>query len=128
MRQHHLLAVLFVLLIQTHYVPAAEKFTVELEVEGQRIEGTPLAWSKSDVFLLARDGHLWTFHPSDASRYRRTSDHFTSFSANDMRRTLKMEFGRQFDVSGTGHYLVVHPKGQRDIWAPRFEELYRSYM
>jgi hypothetical protein len=109
-------------------VARAEKFMVELEVDGQRVEGMPLAWSKSTVLLLARDGHLWNFHPSDAAKYRRTSDHFTSLSANDMRGSLKSEFGRSFDVSGTGHYLVVHPKGQRDTWAPRFEELYRSYM
>jgi hypothetical protein len=27
-----------------------------------------------------------------------------------------------------GHYLVVHPAGQRDQWAPRFEALYRSFV
>ena len=36
------------------------------------------------------------------------------------------EFGREYDVSGTGQYLVVHPAGQRDLWADRFERLYRS--
>ena len=119
---------LFAGLLAISNVSRAEKFMVELEVDGQRVEGTPLAWTKSTVFLLARDGHLWNFHPSDAAKYRRTSDHFTSMSASDMRGGLKIEFGRHFDVSGTGHYLVVHPKGQRDIWAPRFEELYRNYM
>ena len=39
---------------------------------------------------------------------------------------LQREFGRAFDVSGTGQYLVVHPAGQRDRWADRFEQLYRS--
>lgn len=106
----------------------AQKFMIELELSGRRIEGTPLVWSKSDVFLLARDGYLWNFHPSAAAKYRKTSDHFTSLSPGDMRGTLKAEFGRHFDVSGTAHYLVVHPTGQRDAWAPRFEELYRNYM
>jgi hypothetical protein len=31
-------------------------------------------------------------------------------------------------VTGTGHYLVVHPKGQKDRWAQRFEDLYRSFV
>jgi hypothetical protein len=103
-------------------------FTVELELSGKRVEGTPLAWSNSDVVLLARDGHLLNFHPNEAKRYRKTSDHFVSYSTNDMRSKLKTEFGRDFDVTSTRHYLVVHPKGERDTWANRFEELYRSYM
>jgi hypothetical protein len=101
---------------------------VEVDLDGRRIEGTPLAWSKTDVFLLARDGHLWNFDPKSAANYRKVSDHFTSYSPNDMRTALRTEFGREFDVSGTGHYLVVHPKGERNEWAPRFEELYRNYM
>jgi hypothetical protein len=107
---------------------AEQQMLVELELEGKRIEGTPLAWSKTDVFLLARDGHLWNFSPSEATRYRKIADQFSSLSPNDLRGSLKSEFGRDFDVASTGHYLVVHPKGQRNDWAPRFEELYRSYM
>jgi hypothetical protein len=38
------------------------------------------------------------------------------------------EFGQGYEVSGVGHYLVVHPAGKRDQWAPRFEELYRSFV
>jgi hypothetical protein len=105
----------------------ANEFTIELTVDGQRVEGTPLAWSGSDVFLLARDGHLWNFAPDQAANYRRTSGEFRGLSAADMRGQLKREFGAAFDVSGTGHYLVVHPSGERNLWAPRFEELYRSF-
>jgi hypothetical protein len=120
---------LFVLVFATKEAAAENtNFTVELELAGKRVEGTPLVWSKSDVFLLARDGHLWTFHPNEAKNYRKTSDHFVSLTINDMRARLKTEFGRNFDVSSTGHYLVVHPRGERDTWAKRFEELYRSYM
>jgi hypothetical protein len=45
-----------------------------------------------------------------------------------VRFVLQSEFGDGYDVSGTGHYLVVHPAGQRDYWAERFEELYRSFV
>jgi hypothetical protein len=33
--------------------------------------------------------------------------------------------GNKLVVTGTGHYLVAHPKG-REAWAKRFEDLYRS--
>lgn len=103
-------------------------FTIELELDGRRVEGAPLAWTDSDVMLLERDGHLLNFHPNEAKNYRRTSDQFISLPSNAMRARLKTEFGRDFDVSSTGHYLVVHPRGERDTWARRFEELYRSFM
>jgi hypothetical protein len=44
-----------------------------------------------------------------------------------MRARLQAEFGRAFDVTGAGHYLVVHPRGQSGAWAERFERLYRSF-
>ena len=34
------------------------------------------------------------------------------------RGQLLREFGQGYDVSGVGHYLVVHPAGKRDQWAP----------
>jgi hypothetical protein len=40
---------------------------------------------------------------------------------------LQQEFGSGFEVTGDGHYLVVYPNGQRDVWAARFEQLYRSF-
>ena len=45
-----------------------------------------------------------------------------------MRRQLMDEFGRSFEVSGTGQFLVVHPSGQRDLWVQRFEQLYRAFI
>ena len=88
----------------------------------------PLAWSSRDVCLLARDGHLWNFSPAEVTGYQKLTTNFQSYSAGDLRSQLTREFGKRFDVSGTGHYLVVHPAGQRDTWAPRFEQLYRSFV
>jgi hypothetical protein len=53
---------------------------------------------------------------------------FRSYSQAEIRGQLLREFGQGFDVSGVGHYLVVHPAGQRDQWAMRFEDLYRSFV
>jgi hypothetical protein len=33
-----------------------------------------------------------------------------------------------YEVTGTSHYLVAHPGGERDRWAQRFEDLYRSFV
>lgn len=109
-------------------IASAERFTVEVEVGGQRYEGTPLAWSKSEVVLLSRDGFLRNFPASQAKDFRKTAASFSSYRPAKMRNELAREFGRAFDVSMMPHYIVVHPDGQRDQWARRFEELYRAYL
>lgn len=106
----------------------AQEFTVELEVAGRRVLGAPVHWSNSEVTVLQRDGSLLNFAPSQAKNFRKVGAGFQSYSQADLRAQLANEFGRRFDVSGTGNYLVVHPRGQRDKWAGRFEQLYRSFV
>jgi len=110
------------------YVGAADGVTIRLALEGVSLEGTPVAWNSSQVLLLARNGYLLHFSPEEAREYRQVSPHFRPWSPSQMRGQLQREFGRGFEVSGTGNYLVVHPAGQKDRWAQRFEDLYRAFV
>lgn len=101
---------------------------LEWTVQGRTVEGVPLAWSQRELVLLARDGRIWQFPASQARQYRRTSDRFQGYSPSELRSTLLRELGDGYEVSGTGHYLVAHPRGKRDQWADRFEELYRTFV
>ena len=101
---------------------------IELSLGGQKLEGTPLGWNEQEVHLLGRDGRLWHFAPDAVSDFKRTSDHFRGYSPSEFRAALLRELGGGYEVSGTGHYLVVHPRDQRDKWAQRFEDLYRSFV
>ena len=107
---------------------AAEQATVQLQLDGTLVEGTPVAWSDDRVLLLSRNGFLWQFAPRQAHDYRLMSHHFRPYSQSEMRGQLLREYRDRFDVSGTGNYLVVHPAGERDLWAQRFEELFRSFV
>jgi hypothetical protein len=100
---------------------------VKLELDNAPLEGTPLAASGNQVILLDRAGRLWDFDAARAKDIRQTTNRFTGYSAATLRNQLYGEFGKRFDVSGTGHYLVVHPAGQGDRWSKQFEELYRSF-
>ena len=104
------------------------KFTIELIVGGKRLEGTPLAWSEQRVFLLARDGRLWDFNPGAAQDFRKTASEFRPLTAPMLRAQLEAELGRAYEVSNTGHFVIAHPRGQKDQWADRFEEMYRSFV
>ncbi len=104
---------------------APAQMTMEALVRGQRVEGMPLAFSSDQVVLLGRDGAIVEFSPSEAQEYRKTSETFTPYSSSVLRGMLQREFGSKYEVTGTGHFLVVHPVGQKQ-WADRFEEMYRS--
>ncbi len=108
------------------WLSAAEPL-VKLDLAGRMLEGTPLAVSEKKIFFLARDGQLNEFAPTEAANYSKLDGSFRSYSQAEIRGLLLREFP-QFEVSGVGHYLVVHPAGKRDQWSPRFEELYRSFM
>jgi hypothetical protein len=99
--------------------------TMEAVVKGQHVEGVPLAWFKDRVFLLERNGAMIDFAPNQAQDYRKISESFTPLPQGILRGELEREFGPNFEVTGTGHFLVVHPKGQRQ-WADRFEDMYRA--
>ena len=101
------------------------QMTMEALVHGQRVEGSPLAWSGSKVYLLTRNGAMTEFSPGEAQDYHKTSESFSPYPPSMLRGMLQQEFGPKFDVTGTGHFLVVYPKGQSQ-WADRFEDMYRS--
>ncbi|MCI0335276.1 MAG: DUF1570 domain-containing protein, partial [Planctomycetes bacterium] len=106
--------------------PAAE-FMFRARVDGQMLEGRPLSWSADQMLLLGRDGQLYDFNPKLAKEAKKTSPRFFGYSPSEMKTALQQEFGKRFDVSTTRHYLIVHPQGERDQWANRFEELYNRF-
>ena len=126
------IAVAVVVAVLLGGVPVAAEspadWMVKLTLDGRRIEGTPLAWSSQQVHLLGRDGRLWEFSPRQAGGYQKTSSRFRAYSTSELRAILLRELSKDYEVSGTGHYLVAHPRGQRDQWARRFEDLYRSFV
>jgi hypothetical protein len=105
----------------------AAEFMFRARVDGQMLEGKPLSWSQEQVLLLGRDGRLHEFHPKRAKNAQKTSPRFFGYSASEMKAALQSEFDKQFDITTTRHYLVVHPAGERDQWANRFEELYNRF-
>lgn len=105
---------------------AAIEGMVEVAFQGRSVEGAPVCWNRQEVHLLGRDGRLWHFDPQQTGNFKKTADHFRAYSPSEFRAALLRELGSGYEVSGTGHYLVAHPAGQRDRWAERFEDLYRS--
>ncbi len=101
---------------------------VALDYEGKQYEGRPLAIGDRRILLLGRDGRLWDLPAAAGNRARQTAPAFRPFSPSETRAALLRELGSGFEVSGAGLYMVAHPVGQRDRWADRFDEFYRSFV
>jgi hypothetical protein len=123
------LAALLLVLVLTEGSSGGERrgTLMRVEIEGQEIEGAPLAWSDTGIVLLTRDGALVGLDPKHVSKQRKTTAAFESYSATAMRSRLSREFGEKFEVGAAGKFLVVHPRGHGQQWARRFDELYRSF-
>jgi hypothetical protein len=104
----------------------AADFMFRADVNGQTLEGKPLSWSANEMLMLSRDGRLYDFDPREAKNGAKTSPQFQPYSMPEMKRELYREFGQTLDITTTQHYVVVHPRGSKDTWADRFEDLYRS--
>ena len=100
---------------------------VEVTLQGRKVEGAALGGGQR-LRLLGRDGRLWHFDADEVLRLTKLSTQFRPYSLSEFRTTLMRELGGDYEVSGTSHYLVAHPRGQRDRWAERFEDLYRSFV
>jgi len=123
-RRPWLLIAAIVALLSSQQASAAE-FMFRARVGDQMLEGQPLAWSATEMFLLGRDGRLHEFDPRDATEGQKTSPRFVGYSMPEIKRELYREFGDSLDVTTTQHYIVVHPRSKGNAWAGRFEELYR---
>jgi len=78
--------------------------------------------------LLSRDGSFVDFRPDQATDYRKTSVDFRPYPIGTMSSRLQSELGSAYEVHATRHFIVACPRGERDRWAERFEEMYRSFV
>ncbi len=96
-------------------------------VSGRLLEGQPLVWNSQQMMLLGRDGALHEFDPADAKDARKLGGGFVGYSSEEMVARLRAEFDRNFDVTPTAHFVVVHPRGPWRSWPERLEMLYGSF-
>lgn len=115
-------SIAFFLLFAT---PCVSEQGLQFKENGKSQTILPLGYSSRVVLGLQRNGTMVEINPHDMDSPK-VLPRFSPFSQSEVRGELLKEFGRKYEVTGTGNYLVVHPRGSRDLWANRFEELYRS--
>jgi hypothetical protein len=103
----------------------AQAQMVSFEFRGTRQYGKTIAYDAQTLILLSRDGRSYQFPIAELHNLTELTSEFTSLSQAEMRGVLQAEHGSEYEVSGTGKYLTVHPRGS-DNWGQRFERIYRA--
>jgi len=118
----------FLVVLTTTIQVQAQQTAVRVQWQGATLEGAPLVLNDAQLILLGRDGRLSLIPREQVTSLKKLVEPYRPDSAVELRDQLIAEYGRGYDVTGTTHYLVVHPRGQRDRWAKRFEALYRQFV
>lgn len=98
--------------------------TVKLERGAKQYIGALLAEDSENYILLQRDGRMKVVPRSGSSRPKPLLDSFAPLTSQTMQESLRAEFGKEYEVTQTEHYLVVHPIGKAKQCAQPFEEQY----
>ena len=99
----------------------------ELSAGKQTYRGREMARDSETVWFLERDGSLEKVKATDITKLTQVGPRFASYSDAEVRDQLRRELGRDFDVLGTGHYLICARKDQARQYAQLFEDIYRSF-
>src|SRR6056297_67640 len=110
-------------------VAAQHPRMVRFQVRSEPLEGLRLIDVPQRTVILGRDGWLHdTIDNVQPSILGTLPIPFRAVTAAEMRGQLLAEFGRDFEVVPTTHYLIVQPKGRGDRWPKLFEGLYREFV
>ncbi len=103
------------------------KSAVEVRVGKTVTTGKLLARGKDKATLLDRAGQLHDVDMS-ASTLKTLKSNFQSLSVTELRNQLAREFGKDFEIGTTRHYLVVAPRGKATSYAAVFEDQYSTML
>lgn len=100
---------------------------IELKTGDEVFTGKSLVHNDDVSWLVDQAGKLSEVPLNKVTEFRRVAPEFQRLSLNQMKRQLQDEFGPQFEVNTTRHYLVCAPRGKARAYATVFEELYQSF-
>ncbi|MCG8653008.1 MAG: DUF1570 domain-containing protein [Pirellulales bacterium] len=102
---------------------------VEFSASGKIQQGLSLVELAHEMIVIGRDGWLHSLDPRDqTAKIRSLEGRYQPVSASELRNLLRSEFGRNFEVVATKHFLVVQPRGRGQRWPDLFEQSHRTFI
>lgn len=101
---------------------------VELKTERRIYLGRVTAHDDTQLWLQEQDGQLHLLEKRNIQEFKKRTESFRPVSITEMRALLRKDLGSQYEVIGTGNYLVCGQKGTTRKFADTFEETYRTFL
>ena len=111
-----------------HHIGAAAPGMIEFQLGQDARRGIPIMDFSSELIVLGRDGQLHTLSGQAKESVRNLKSTYEPATTAEMRSRLQKEFGRNFEVLTTNHFLVVQPRGRGDRWPKMFEKSHRAFV
>jgi hypothetical protein len=106
--------------------PAAQPM-VELRIGTQTFEGRIAERGEGWCALYDREGKMHTIDLDQVTRFRKSPRNFSPHTFLMLKNMLLKEFGSDFEVSTTRHYLVCAPTGRAKAYSDVFEKTWRRF-
>ncbi|MEM6471943.1 MAG: DUF1570 domain-containing protein [Planctomycetota bacterium] len=113
---------------QPDEVFSASPGLVEFQLDGTTRRGLPIMDFSDELIVLGRDGQLHTLTGKEKRNVRSLKESYQPATSIEMRGRLQEEFGRNYEVVATQHFLVVQPRGRGQQWAELFESSHRDFV
>lgn len=107
---------------------AASPGLIEFQLGQDAHRGIPIMDFSSELIVLGRDGQLHTLKGQAKDNVRNLKSPYEPATTAEMRSRLQREFGRDFEVLTTQHFLVVQPRGRGERWPQMFEKSHRAFV
>ena len=101
---------------------------IEFLIGSQPRVGIPIMDFSTELIVLGRDGQLHTLTGSSKEAVRALGGSYEPASIMEMKSELQKEYGRDFEVLATNHFLVVQPRGRGKRWPNLFERSHRAFI
>lgn len=101
---------------------------IEFSLAGNELRGIPIMDFPSELIVLGRDGQLHTLTGKAKEDIRTLEGSYQPASTMEMKTRLQREFGREYEVLSTKHFLVVQPRGRGNRWPEMFERSHRAFV
>jgi hypothetical protein len=103
-----------------------ESNLVEFTTQGKKVRGLRLVEFANETVVIGLDGWLHSLAPDHT--VQPIDGSYEPLPAAQLRNELRAEFGRDYEVIATNHFLVVQPVGRGNRWPDLFEQSHRSFI
>ena len=99
---------------------------IEVSDDLQTYTGMIVAKSSSECFIVDRFGRQAQLPISNLRNFSVVSESFRAASQSEFRRLLQAEFGSEYEISTSKHYVVCGARGRSQSYATLFEDIFNQ--